>query len=147
MKIRLVVADDHRIFLDGLISLLEVDETIEIVGIARNGQEAIEKVLELSPDILIIDIGMPKMDGIEATRRLKKEIPGLKIIALSMYAHKQYVIRMLKAGIDAYLLKNSSSQELLHVVRTVYDNKNYLSEEITGLVMKDYAKFVKANEK
>ncbi|WP_319272546.1 response regulator transcription factor [uncultured Draconibacterium sp.] len=138
MKIKLIIADDHRIFSEGLITVLNTDESIEIAGVAKDGKEAIDKAFELDVDILIMDISMPKMDGIEATRYLKTKLPSLKIIALSMHAEKQYVIKMLKAGIDGYVLKNNSSQELLHAIHSVYNNKKYLSADVTPLIISDY---------
>ena len=104
MKIRVLIADDHQIFRDGLITLLEGEDDIEIIGTAKNGIEAVNLARSLDPDLIIMDITMPEMDGVEATSRLKIEKPGIKIVALSMHSDRQFVKRMLKAGIDAYLL-------------------------------------------
>ncbi len=138
MKIRIVVADDHQLFREGLVNLLENDNAIEVIGEAENGNEAIEKVYELKPDILITDIAMPEMNGMEATRQLKKKQPDLKIVALSMHSDKQFVKGMLEAGTDAYLLKNCTHQQLLEAVHSVYNGKKYLSEDITELVISGY---------
>ena len=134
MKIRIIIADDHKIFSQGLKSILESDNSIEIVSLAENGKEAIDYAKKIEADIILMDISMPVVDGIKATRRIKRSRPGLKVMALSMHAEKQYIKRMLKAGIDAYLLKNSSSQTLLHAVHSVYHNKKYLSENINDLI-------------
>ncbi|HPF50734.1 MAG TPA: response regulator transcription factor [Draconibacterium sp.] len=138
MKIRIVVADDHQLFREGLVNLLENDDAIEVIGEAKNGNEAIEKVYELKPDILLTDIAMPEMNGMEATRQLKKKHPELKIVALSMHSDKQFVKGMLEAGTDAYLLKNCTHQQLLEAVHSVYNGKKYLSEDITELVISGY---------
>lgn len=138
MKIRIVVADDHQLFREGLVNLLESDEEIEVIGEAENGAEAIAKVQELKPDILLTDIAMPEMNGMEATRQLKKKMPEIKIIAVSMHSDKQFVKGMLEAGTDAYLLKNCTHQQLLDAVHSVYNGKKYLSEEITELVISGY---------
>lgn len=138
MKIRIVVADDHQLFREGLVNLLESDEEIEVIGEAENGAEAIAKVQELKPDILLTDIAMPEMNGMEATRQLKKKMPEIKIIAVSMHSDKQFVKGMLEAGTDAYLLKNCTHQQLLNAVHSVYNGKKYLSEEITELVISGY---------
>ena len=138
MKIKIVVADDHQLFREGLVNLLESDETIEVIGEAENGKEAIEKVFELKPHILLTDIAMPEMNGMEATRQLKKKLPEIKIIAVSMHSDKQFVKGMLEAGTDAYLLKNCTHQQLLEAVHSVYNGKKYLSEDITELVISGY---------
>lgn len=143
MNIRVLIADDHQIFRDGLITLLESEDDIEIIGTAKNGIEAIKIAKKLKPDILIMDITMPEMDGIEATLRLKMAMPGIKILALSMHSDSQYVRKMLKAGIDAYLIKSCTSKKLIDVIHSVHNNKKILSDEITGLVIKDYLKAAK----
>lgn len=143
MNIRVLIADDHQIFRDGLITLLESEDDIEIIGTAKNGIEAINIAKKLKPDILIMDITMPEMDGIEATLRLKMAMPGIKILALSMHSDSQYVRKMLKAGIDAYLIKSCTSKKLIDVIHSVHNNKKILSDEITGLVIKDYLKAAK----
>lgn len=138
MKIKIVVADDHQLFREGLVNLLENDDAIEVIGKAENGKDAMEKVFELKPDVLITDIAMPEMNGMEATRQIKKKMPGLKIVALSMHSDKQFVKGMLEAGTDAYLLKNCTHQQLLEAVHSVYNGKKYLSEDITELVISGY---------
>ncbi len=138
MKIRIVVADDHQLFREGLVNLLESDDAIEVIGEAENGKDAIDKVFELKPDILLTDIAMPEMNGMEATRHLKKKLPEVKIVALSMHSDKQFVKGMLEAGTDAYLLKNCTHQQLLEAVHSVYNGKKYLSEDITELVISGY---------
>jgi len=138
MTIKIVVADDHQLFREGLVNLLESDEQIQVIGQAEDGQIAIEKVLKLKPDILLTDIAMPNMNGMEATRNLKRDLPDLKIIAVSMHSDRQFVKGMLTAGTDAYLLKNCTHQQLLEAVHTVYNGKKYLSDDITEMVISGY---------
>ncbi len=138
MTIKIVVADDHQLFREGLVNLLESDEQIQVIGQAEDGKIAIKKVMELKPDILLTDIAMPNMNGMEATRNLKKDLPDLKIIAVSMHSDRQFVKGMLTAGTDAYLLKNCTHQQLLEAVHTVYNGKKYLSEDITEMVISGY---------
>lgn len=138
MTIKIVVADDHQLFREGLVNLLESDDRIQVIGQAENGEIAIKKALELKPDILLTDIAMPNMNGMEATRNLKKQLPELKIIAVSMHSDRQFVKGMLTAGTDAYLLKNCTHQQLLDAVHSVYNGKKYLSEDITEMVISGY---------
>ncbi len=138
MTIKIVVADDHQLFREGLVNLLESDDSIQVIGQAENGEIAIKKALELKPDILLTDIAMPNMNGMEATRNLKKQLPELKIIAVSMHSDRQFVKGMLTAGTDAYLLKNCTHQQLLDAVHSVYNGKKYLSEDITEMVISGY---------
>ncbi|MFV0269923.1 MAG: response regulator [Draconibacterium sp.] len=138
MKIKVIVADDHQLFREGLKNLLETDETIEVVAQSENGNAAIEMAQRLNPDVLLTDIAMPDMNGIEATRLLKEKLPEIKVIAVSMHSDKQYVKGMLEAGADASLLKNSTHRQLIDAVHSVFNGKKFLSEDITELVINGY---------
>lgn len=138
MKIKVLVADDHQLFREGLINLLQQDEGIEVISQAENGEEAAEKALHFKPDVLLIDIAMPVMNGIEATKLLKDRMPDLKIISVSMHSDKQYVKGMLEAGADGYLLKNCTHRQLTDAVHSVYAGKKFLSDDITELVISGY---------
>lgn len=138
MKIKVLVADDHQLFREGLINLLQTADDIEVIGQAENGQDAIDKVEQLNPDVLLIDIAMKGMNGIEATKVLKEKKPDLKIIAVSMHSDKQYVKGMLEAGADGYLLKNCTYRQLTDAVHSTYDGKKFLSEDITEIVIDGY---------
>lgn len=138
MPIRIIIADDHQLFREGLANLLAESKDIEIIAQAENGIEAINKTKELDPDIIIMDIGMPVMDGVEATRQLLIELPKTKVIALSMHADKQYIKGMFDAGAAGYLFKNCAYDELIKAIRTVYSGKKYLSEKITEIMIQDY---------
>ena len=135
MSIRILLADDHQIMRDGLRAILASDESIAIVGEAENGREAVALAGELVPDLVIMDIGMPDLNGVEATRQIKADNPRVKVIALSMYADRGYVLGILEAGASGYVLKRSAYDELHRAVRAVMRGKNYLSPDVTGMVV------------
>jgi two-component system response regulator NreC len=132
--VKVVLADDHRMMRDGLRALLE-RAGVKVVGEAANGREAIAEAKRLHPEILVIDIAMPELNGIDATRRLTAEMPDVKVIALSMNSDRRYVIAMLEAGAAGYLLKNAASDELLIALGTVARGQTYLSPAIAGVVV------------
>jgi len=138
MGIKVLIADDHQLFREGLVNLLSTASDIEVIAEAKDGNETTEKTVQLKPDVALIDIGMPGMNGIEATKILKKEIPAVKIIALSMHSDKQFVKGILEAGADGYLLKNCTYRQLIDAIYSVISGKKYLSDEITGMVIKGY---------
>ncbi len=138
MRIKVLLADDHKILREGLIALLKKQRDIELIGEAEDGQEAVRKTLELKPDVVIMDIGMPELNGIEATRQIKAAIPDIKVIALSIHSDKRFVTGMLKAGALGYLLKDSAFKELVQAINTVNDNKTYIGSGITDIIVKDY---------
>lgn len=138
MKIKVLVADDHQLFREGLINLLDSAEDIEVIGQAEDGEHAIDRVNKLRPDVLLIDIAMAKMNGIEATKILKSQLPDMKIIAVSMHSDKQYVKGMLEAGADGYLLKNCTYRQLTDAIHSTFDGKKFLSEDITEIVIDGY---------
>lgn len=129
---RVVLADDHQMMRDGLRAVLEKDGIHQVVGEAGNGRDAIVAVRRLRPDVLIIDIAMPELNGIDATRRIAVELPDTKIIALSMHADRRYVVAMLEAGAAGYLLKNAAAEELLTALRAVSRGETYVSPTIAG---------------
>jgi DNA-binding NarL/FixJ family response regulator len=135
VSIRILLVDDHQMLLDGLRSILESEESVEIVGEARDGSAAIEMVQTLVPDLIIMDIGMRGMNGMEATRQIKAANPSVKIVALSTYSEKRYVLSMLEAGASGYVLKTSASDEMRRAVRAVAAGGHYLSSDIAGLVI------------
>jgi len=137
MPIKLLLADDHQIFRESLASILTGHE-IEITGQAGNGLETIEKARLHNPDVILMDIGMKDMDGIEATRRLLKEFPTIRVVALSMHDQKNYVKEMLEAGASGYLLKNCSHAQLVEAISIIFNGGKYLSPEITEIIVNDY---------
>ncbi len=138
MTIKILLADDHGIVREGLRFLLEKEADIKVVGEAEDGLKALELVRQLLPDIVIMDITMPNLNGVDATRQIINEFPKVKVIALSMHFDRMFVVSMLKAGASGYVLKECLSDELVEAVRTVYGGEWYISRKITGLVMGDY---------
>ena len=138
MRIKVIIADDHQLFREGLVNLLANSDEVEIVAKAENGKDAIEKAEKYMPDLILMDIGMPIINGVEATQILHSKHPGLKIIALSMHSDKHYIKGMLEAGASGYLLKNSTYNQLLDAIKTVYGGKKYLSEQITDVLIDNY---------
>jgi len=136
--IRILIADDHQIVLDGLRLLLEAKEDIKVVGEAVNGREAVQKTRQLKPDIVIMDIAMSELNGIEATRQIHELSPATRVIILSMHATAEYINRALKAGACGYLLKESTGIELIDAVRTVYAGRRYMSQKISDILIDDY---------
>jgi DNA-binding NarL/FixJ family response regulator len=140
MKIRVLLADDHNIVREGLMSLLEKEPDIEVVAMADNGRTAVQLAGELKPDVAVLDIAMPEMNGIEATRRISDDDPGIKVLALSMHSARRFVTEALSAGAKGYLLKDCAAEELVRAIRTVAGNETYLSPKVAGLIVKDYLK-------
>ncbi len=138
MLIRILITDDHQLFREGIVNLLSASPEIEIIGQAENGQEAVEKAKRLLPDIVIMDLGMPIMNGVEATKILSQELPEVKVLALSMHSDRQYIKEVLEAGVYGYLFKNCTYDELIKAINTVYNGKKYLSDKITEVLIQDY---------
>jgi DNA-binding NarL/FixJ family response regulator len=136
--IRLLLADDHTIVRQGLAKLLEMEPDFEVVGEAENGREAIKKVEKLNPDIVLMDISMPLLNGIEATRQIKKNSPRTKIIILSMHAHDRYISELFSHGASGYLLKDASGSDIIQAVHAAVKGDTYLSPSISRRVVKDY---------
>lgn len=138
MSIRIIIADDHRIIREGIRTLLSHEEGIEVVGEAENGKQVVELALELEPDVIVMDITMPGMNGIEATRQIVTKRPAIKVIALSMHSDHRFITGVVETGAVGYLLKDCAFDELAHAIRTVMQGQLYLSPMITGIVVGDY---------
>ncbi|TMM31212.1 response regulator transcription factor [Polaribacter aestuariivivens] len=128
--IRLLLVDDHKILRDGLRSIIEQKTNLHIIGEASDGRAAIEQCNKLLPDVVITDVAMSGLNGVEATKQIHKKHPHIKIIGLSMHANKQFIQGMFKAGAYAYLLKDGDSSELITAINSVHQNKKYLSKKI-----------------
>lgn len=137
-KIRILIADDHAIVREGISSLLETLPDIEVVGEARNGQEALDKARELTPDIILMDITMPGMNGLEATRLVREQNPDTRVLILTMHEGDEYFFKLLDAGASGYLVKGCSSEELVTAMRTVYRGDVFLYPTMTTKLLSDY---------
>lgn len=138
MSIRILLADDHKITRQGLRSLLDENDDMEVLAEAENGRDAIELARKLNPDVIIMDVSMPDLNGVEATRQIIQDNHDVRVIALSMHSDTLFVSEMLKSGASGYLLKDCAFQELEQAIRTVTDGKAYLSPSISGVVVEDY---------
>ena len=142
MNTRVILADDHQIMREGLRALLEKEANIEVIAEAADGRTAVQLARKLSPDVVIMDISMPDLNGMLATRQIIDDIPGVKVIALSMHSDAQFVTGMLKAGASGYLLKDCAFMELTHAVHAVTADQTYLSPGIAGVVVEQYLRHV-----
>ena len=138
MSIRILLADDHGIIRQGLCSLLEKQPDMEVVGEAEDGQKALELVRQLVPDIVIMDVTMPNLNGAAATRQITKEFPQVKVLALSIHSNKRFVADMLGAGAAGYIPKECLLEELIGAIRTITAGNVYFSSKITDVVVDDY---------
>jgi two-component system, NarL family, response regulator NreC len=136
--IKVILADDHHIVREGLRGLLEKQADMEVVAEAPNGREALRLSRQLKPDLVVMDISMPDLNGIDATRQILDEMPKVKVIALSMHADKQFVEGMLRAGVKGYLLKDCASEELIQCIHTVSSGRVYLSPAITPMIVREF---------
>ena len=140
MSIKVFLADDHRMVREGFRLLLETQSDIKVVGEAGNGRETVRQVVKLAPDIVLMDIAMPDLNGIEATQKISEECPAAKTIILSMFSTTQHISRAFKAGARGYILKESAGDNLIKAVRMVYGGKIFLCEEISEVVVGDYVR-------
>jgi DNA-binding NarL/FixJ family response regulator len=138
MPTKVLLVDDHAIIRQGLSSLLEKQPDIEVVGGVEDGRQAVDSVRQLAPDLVIMDISMPNLNGIDATRQIIEETGSVKIIALSIHSSRRFVAEMLKAGASGYILKDCLFDELMDAIKTVLSGSIYLSPKITGVVIDDY---------
>jgi RNA polymerase sigma factor (sigma-70 family) len=139
MEIKVFLADDHAIVRDGLCSLLEAEKDIRVIGAASNGRQAVKQVKKLNPEVVVMDIAMPELNGIEATRQIFETTPSAKVIILSMHSSKEHIFRALNAGAYGYLLKESAGKEMVEAVRNVHLGTRYMSKRIMETVLNEYA--------
>ncbi len=135
MTVRLLLADDHRMMREGLRKLLEAHDGFEVIGEAENGREAVAQARALRPDVVVMDLGMKELNGVEATRQIRAELPRVSVVVLSTHAREDYVLKALEAGASAYVLKISAHQELIEAIQAAVQGRSFLSPEITRLVM------------
>jgi DNA-binding NarL/FixJ family response regulator len=137
-NLRIVLAEDHTILREGLRALLSADPNIEIIGEAPDGREAVRCVEKLEPDLLLIDLSMPRMSGMDAIREIKKRYPAVKIIALTVHKTEEYLLTTLQAGADGYVLKDATHEELVMAINNVMGGKSYLSPGVSEKVIEGY---------
>jgi two-component system response regulator NreC len=140
MSIKIMVVDEHRILREGLSTLIAKQQDMEIIGEATDGREALELLKKLSPDLILMDVTMPNLNGIEATRKIKSKNPEIEIIALSLHSDRRYVLGMIDAGASGYLLKECAFEELVRAINTVMSKKKYLSPGISDILIEEYVK-------
>ena len=146
-NIKVLVADDHTILRQGIKALLDNQAGIEVIGEAKDGREALALVERLLPDVILMDIGMPGLNGLEATRRIKKKFPGIKVLVLTMYTNEEYVFQILNAGANGYLVKETAFQDLISAIKAVYRDEAFMSPSISKKVINRYTQGVrKAND-
>ncbi len=137
-KINLFIVDDHQLVVDGLRSLLNNEKLYTIVGYSNQPKEVIDRLEHLNVDVLLTDINMPEMTGVELTRNVKKKFPKIKVLALSMFGERQVIKEMIDAGISGYILKNTGKQELLEALAKLANGQNFFGEEVTRELMKSF---------
>lgn len=140
-KIRVLLADDHTILREGVRALLEDEPDMIVVGEAEDGRTAVKMACELKPDVVVMDIAMPLLNGIEATRQIKRTCPCVNVLVLSMYDNEEYIRSVLAAGAMGYILKDAAARELLNAIRAVHRGEAVLSSAITRLVIEDYLRW------
>lgn len=136
--IRVLLVDDHAILREGIRALLAISKDIDVVGEAGDGQQAIEQVQELLPDVVLMDIAMPGLDGLEATRRIKDRFKNVKVLILTQHENREYVFPILKAGADGYVLKKAAGTELISAIRAVHEGGTFLYPTVAKTVVEDY---------
>jgi DNA-binding NarL/FixJ family response regulator len=136
--IRVILADDHAVVRDGLAVLLEAQSDLEVVGVAANGRQAVRLAQELHPDVVVMDIAMPELNGIEATRQIHDAVTSTQVLVLSMHSTTEHIFRALQAGARGYLLKDSAGAEVVDAIRVVHAGRRYLSQKIASTVVDDY---------
>ena len=137
-KTRVLIVDDHTLVRDGIRALLELVADVEVVGEATNGKEALEKVKELFPDIVLMDLSMPVMSGLEATRRIRREHPEIKVLALTQYDDADYVVPVIEAGAQGFITKMSAFSELATAIQAVYSGESYLSPSAATALVEEF---------
>jgi len=144
---KILIADDHGVVRQGLKALIETEADMQVIGEASDGQQVVQLTRQLLPDIVLMDIAMPNLNGVEATRQILDDNPDIRIIALSVHSDKHFVTGMLKTGASGYVLKSSLFEEVLRAIETVKDGDYYLSPKITDVVVDDYKYYMSTHNK
>jgi DNA-binding NarL/FixJ family response regulator len=139
MSIRIIIADDHGVVAEGLKHVVEAQPDMQVVSLAVDGREAVRQARDLQPDVVLMDLSMPELNGADATRAILERDPGCRVIVLSMYSDREYVRRALKAGAAGYVVKRSAAKEVVDAIRAVHAGQRYLSPRVADVVLDDYA--------
>ena len=140
MATKVLVVDNHGILRQGIQALIEKHSDMEVVGQADNGLDAVKLARQLQPDVVLMDVTMPKLNGIEATRQIKSELPDIKVLALSVHAKREFVLDMVRAGVSGYMLKECVFDDLVHAIKVIVAGQSYLSPQIANIVMDSITK-------
>jgi DNA-binding NarL/FixJ family response regulator len=139
MPIRILIADDHGVVAEGLKHLVEAESDMEVVALVEDGREAVQQARDLQPDVVLMDLSMPELNGADATRAILQRDPKCRVIVLSMYSQREYVRRALKAGAAGYVVKRSAAKEVVEAIRAVHAGQRYLSPRVADVVLEDYS--------
>ena len=145
-SIRIFLADDHRIFLEGLVRLIQDQPSMKVIGTAPDGREALNRVRTLQPDVVLVDVSMPGLNGLEVTRLINKTTPKTRILVLSMHDNEEFMRRVLEAGAIGYLLKDATADELFFAIREAYRGNSYISPSLTGKLIADFLELKKKRQ-
>jgi two-component system response regulator NreC len=137
-KVKLLVADDHKIFRQGIKKLLEEEPDLQVVGEAADGREAVKKATELKPDVILMDIAMANLNGLEATKQIKKVLPSVKVIVVTMHKNEEYILQSFQAGASGFILKEGAVEELVSAIRSIHQDKSFLSPTISKTLIDAY---------
>jgi two-component system, NarL family, response regulator NreC len=138
--VRILLADDHTLVREGLRKILETQRDWEVIGEASDGREAVRQALDLKPDLIILDLAMPQLSGVDAIQQIVRRLPSVRVLALSMHANEAYVTRALKAGAHGYILKDSAGNDLLRAVAALMQNKSFFSPAVSKVMLDDYVR-------
>jgi DNA-binding NarL/FixJ family response regulator len=147
MALNVFIAEDHTLVRSGIRALLESGHDLKVVGEAANGREAVERIQQLQPELVLMDVAMAELNGIDAARQVHATVPNARIIMLSMHEERQYVFESLKAGATGYVLKSAAFQDLIAAIETVMSDRNYISPALSSVVMNDYIRRAQGDEK
>ena len=139
MPIRILIADDHGVVAEGLKQLVQAEADMEVVALVADGREAVQQARDTQPDVVLMDLSMPELNGADATRAILQRDPKCRVIVLSMYAQREYVRRALKAGAAGYVVKRSAAKEVVEAIRAVHAGQRYLSPRVADVVLEDYS--------
>ncbi len=138
-RIKVLIADDHRVVREGWAAILKTKENIVVVGEAQDGHEAVEKARSLLPDVILMDVSMPRMGGVEATRQIKRESPHIGIIALTMYDEEHYIFDLVRAGATGYLLKDTDSAQIVVAIRAIYRGESLINPSVASKILAEFS--------